>query len=140
MNAKKYLRQLGRAEANIKAKRERLAVLRDIACSPASPVISDMPKAPVRNTSRIENMVMKILELEDEIRNDEAVLRDEKTEALERIGRIPDPECQTVLISRYFKNETWEEIAQSIFYTERWIYKPHGRALQELDAILKEFS
>jgi len=99
-----------------------------------------MPKAPVRNTSRIENMVMKILELEDEIRNDEAVLRDEKTEALERIGRIPDPECQTVLISRYFKNETWEEIAQSMFYTERWIYKPHGRALQELDAILKEFS
>ncbi len=140
MNAKEYLRQLGRAEANIKAKKERLAALRDIACSPASPVISDMPKAPPRNTSRIENMVMKMLELEDEIRSDEAALREEKTEALERIGMIPDPECQTILIARYFRNQTWEEIAQSMFYTERWIYKLHGRALQELDTVLKEFS
>lgn len=140
MNAKEYLRQLGRAEANIKAKKERLAVLRDIACSPTSPVLSDMPKAPSRNTSRIENMVFKILELEEEIRNDEDNLKREKTKALELIGRIAEPECQTVLISRYFKNESWEDIASAMFYTERWIYKLHGRALQELDAILKEFS
>ena len=56
------------------------------------------------------------------------------------IGRLKNPNHQTVLISRYFKNESWEQIAADMFFTERWIYTLHGRALQELDDILTEFS
>lgn len=139
MNAKEYLRQLGRAEENIKAKEQRLAILHDIATSPSAPVLSDMPKAPNRNTSKFEDMIIKMLTLEDEIRRDEKNLREEQTYALELIGRIENPEYQTVLISRYFRKESWEDIAAAMFYTERWIYKLHGRALQAMDDVLEQF-
>jgi DNA-directed RNA polymerase specialized sigma24 family protein len=140
MTAKEYLRQLARFEANIKAKKERLFVLKEMARSVRSPVISDMPKNSPSETSRLEESVMKVISLESEITDDEARLVAEKTKALEMIGRLKNPDYQTVLISRYFKNESWDQIASDMFFTERWIYTLHGRALQELDEILKEFS
>jgi DNA-directed RNA polymerase specialized sigma24 family protein len=140
MTAKEYLRRLARFEANIKAKKERLSVLKEMAESVRSPVITDMPKGSPGGTSRLEESVMKMISLENEINNDEARLVAEKTKALEMIGKIQNPDYQTVLISRYFKNESWEQIATDMFFTERWIYTLHGRALQELDDILKEFS
>lgn len=140
MTAKEYLRRLARFEANIKAKRERLFVLKKMARSVRSPIISDMPKNSPSETSRLEESVMKVISLESEITDDEARLVAEKTKALELIGKLKNPDYQTVLISRYFKNESWDQIASDMFFTERWIYTLHGRALQELDEILKEFS
>lgn len=140
MTAKEYLRRLARFEANIKAKKERLSVLKEMAESVRSPVITDIPKGSPNGTSRLEESVLKMLRLENEITEDEVRLVAEKTKALEMIGRLKNPNHQTVLISRYFKNETWEQIASDMFFTERWIYSLHGRALQELDEILKEFS
>lgn len=140
MTAKEYLRRLARFEANIKAKKERLFVLKEMAESVRSPVISDKPKNSPSETSRLEESVMKVISLESEITNDEARLIAEKTKALELIGKLKNPDYQTVLISRYFKNESWDQIASDMFFTERWIYSLHGRALQELDEILKEFS
>lgn len=140
MNAKEYLKRIARSEANIKAKRERLAVMREMSVGIGSPEMSDMPKNPNHGTSRMEEAVVRMITLEQEIRRDEERLRTDKTAALDLIGRIPNPEYQTVLISRYFKNESWESIAEAMFYTERWIYKLHGWALQELDKILEQFS
>lgn len=137
MTAKEYLRRLARFEANIKAKKERLFVLKEMAESVRSPVISDMPKNSPSETSRLEESVMKVISLESEVTNDEARLIAEKTKALELIGKLKNPDYQTVLISRYFKNESWDQIASDMFFTERWIYTLHGRALQELDEILK---
>lgn len=140
MTAKEYLRRLARFEANIKAKKERLFVLKEMARSVHSPVISDMPKNSPGGTSRLEESVMKVISLENEITDDEARLVAEKTKVLELIGKLKNPDYQTVLISRYFKNESWDQIASDMFFTERWIYTLHGRALQEMDEILKEFS
>lgn len=140
MNAKEYLKRIARSEANIKAKKERLAVMREMAHSIGSPEMSDMPKNPNHGTSRLEESIVRMISLENEIRRDEERLCTDKTAALDLIGRIPNPEYQTVLISRYFKNESWESIAEAMFYTERWIYKLHGWALQELDKILEQFS
>lgn len=140
MNAKEYLKRIARTEANIKAKKERLAVMKEMAGSIGSPEMSDMPKNPNHGTSRLEQSIIKMISLEDEISRDEERLRTDKTAALDLIGRIPNPEYQTVLISRYFRNESWENIADAMFYTERWIYKLHGWALQELDEILKQFN
>lgn len=141
MNAKEYLKRIARSEANIRAKKERLAVMREMAHSIGSPEITDMPRNPNHGTSRLEDSVIRMLRLEEEIRRDEEKLRSSKTKALELIGKIPNPEYQTVLISRYFRNESWETIAAEMFYSERWIYRLHGYALEEMDGVLeKEFS
>ena len=84
--------------------------------------------------------VCKALDLEAEIRSDEIRLQEKKVFLLEIIGTIDICDCQTVLIKRYFEHLTWEEIASRMFYSIRWIYKLHGRALEEIDKKLKEGS
>ena len=138
MTAKEYFRRLARFEGNIKAKKERLFVLKEMAESVRSPVITDMPKSSPGGTSRLEESVMKMISLENEINDDEVRLINEKTKTLELIGRLKNPNHQTILISRYFKKESWEQIAADMSYSLRWVHTLHGRALDEVDRILSE--
>lgn len=133
MSGKDYLRKIARMELFIQSKKERLAVLKEMSSSISSPGFDDMPKSPNKGKSRLEETILKYIELENEIKADEENLEHEKLIILEAIGKIEEPEYQTVLISRYFKHQTWDEIANSLFYTKRWIYSLHGRALEKLD-------
>lgn len=133
MSGKEYLRKIARMELFIQSKKERLAVLKEMSSSISSPGFDDMPKSPNKGKSRLEETILKYIELENEIKADEENLEHEKLIILEAIGKIEEPEYQTVLISRYFKHQTWDEIANSLFYTKRWIYSLHGRALEKLD-------
>lgn len=133
MSGKDYLRKIARMELFIQSKKERLAVLKEMSSSISSPGFDDMPKSPNKGKSRLEETILKYIELENEIKADEENLEHEKLIVLEAIGKIEEPEYQTVLISRYFKHQTWDEIANSLFYTKRWIYSIHGRALEKLD-------
>lgn len=133
MTAKEYLRKISRMELFIQSKKERLAVLKEMSGSISSPIFDDMPQNPNKGISRLEETVLKYIELENEIKSDEENLEHEKLIVLEAIGRIEEPEYQTILISRYFKHQTWDEIANNLFYTKRWIYSLHGCALKRLD-------
>ena len=138
MNAKEYLRGLSREEARIKAKKERLSIMQDLARSVSSPSFSDLPKGKGSEHPRLEETIVKMLSLEEEIKRDEDELTERKTEALDYIGKIKEPDYQTVLISRYFRNESWEEISLNMFYSLRWVYSLHGYALEELDRVINE--
>lgn len=97
-----------------------------------------MPRNPNKGKSRLEETILKYIDLENEIKTDEEKLEHGKLIILEAIGKIEEPEYQTILISRYFKHQTWDEIANSLFYTKRWLYSLHGRALEKLDEKLME--
>lgn len=133
MSGKDYLRKIARMELFIQSKKERLAVLKEMSSSISSPGFDDMPKSPNKGKSRLEETILKYIELENEIKADEENLEHEKLIILEAIGKIEEPEYQTVLISRYFKHKTWDEIASNMFYSKRWIYSLHGSALKRLD-------
>lgn len=133
MTAKEKLRMLGRMELYIYSKKERLAVLKEMSRTVSSSKFDDMPKSSNRGRSKLEETVLKCINLEKEIKEDEERLENEKLIILELIGRIPEPEYQTVLISRYFKHKSWEDIANGLFYTKRWIYSLHGKALESLE-------
>ena len=138
MMAKECLRKIGRMELFIQTKKERLSVLKDMSSSISSPKIDDMPRNPNKGKSRIEETIIKCIDLEKEIKEDEEKLEHEKLIILDAISKIAEPEYQTILISRYFKHHTWDEIANSLFYSKRWIYSLHGRALVSLDEKLVE--
>ena len=133
MAAKEYLKKIARMESYIQSKKERLAVLKEMSSGISSPKFDDMPRNPNKGRSRLEETILKYIDLENEIKEDEKKLEYEKLYLLEAIGRIEEPEYQTILISRYFKHQSWDDIAQSLFYTKRWIYSLHGRALERLD-------
>lgn len=133
MVAKEYLKKIARMESYIQSKKERLAVLKEMSSGISSPKFDDMPRNPNKGRSRLEETILKYIDLENEIKEDEKKLEYEKLYLLEAIGRIEEPEYQTILISRYFKHQSWDDIANSLFYTKRWIYSLHGRALERLD-------
>lgn len=133
MAAKEYLKKIARMESYIQSKKERLAVLKEMSSGISSPKFDDMPRNPNKGRSRLEETILKYIDLENEIKEDEKKLEYEKLYLLEAIGRIEEPEYQTILISRYFKHQSWDDIANSLFYTKRWLYSLHGRALEKLD-------
>ena len=138
MTAKESLRKIARMEQFIQTKKERLAVLKDMSSNISSPRFDDMPRNPNKGKSRLEETILKYIDLENEIKADEEKLEHEKLIILEAIGKIEEPEYQPILISRYFKHQTWDEIAICLFYTKRWLYSLHGRALERLDEKLME--
>ncbi len=133
MTAKESFKQLARMDAFIDAKKQRVDALKALASSTGSPNLSGMPKNPSKSLSPMADAVCKALDLEAEIRSDEAKLQEKKVYLLELIGTLDSSDHQTVLIKRYFEHLSWENIASSMFYTTRWIYKLHGRALEEID-------
>lgn len=133
MAAKEYLKKIARMESYIQSKKERLAVLKEMSSGISSPKFDDVPRNPNKGRSRLEETILKYIDLENEIKEDEKKLEYEKLYLLEAIGRIEEPEYQTILISRYFKHQSWNDIANSLFYTKRWLYSLHGRALERLD-------
>ena len=138
MTAKEYFRAIARMESIIEAKKQRSDALKALASSASSPNLSGMPKNPSQSLSPMADAVCKALDLDAEIYEDEAALQEKKVFMLELIGTLDSSDNQTVLIKRYFEHLSWENIASSMFYSVRWIYKLHGSALEEMDKKLRE--
>jgi len=128
MTAKEYLKQAGLLDTRINSKIEQVSSLHDLATK-AVTTLSDMPGSPNRNTHKMENIIVKILMLENEINSDIDKLVDLKNEILHVINAIPEEECRVVLEKRYLGRETFEQIASELGYGLDNIYRIHGKAL-----------
>ena len=57
---------------------------------------------------------------------------DLKKEATENINRIQDSRCRIVLSMYYLSNLTFEEIAENVHYSYRWVRRIHKKGIKEL--------
>lgn len=131
MTAKEYLGQAYRLDQRINSKLEQVMSLRDLTTR-ATATMSDMPGGGSRNVYRMQDIIGKIIDLEDEINQDIDALVDLKREMVATIKAVADPECQTLLELRYLCFKTWEQIAVDMQYSTRNIYKLHDRAIKEI--------
>ena len=91
MTAKQYLMRVASADQMINSKLEQIETLRNMA-SMGSKLMTDMPGSPNRNIHRMENTIVKIVELEKEINRDIDKLVDLKTEVYAVINAIKNAE------------------------------------------------
>ena len=131
MTAKEYLGQAYRLDQRINSKLEQVMSLRDLTTK-ATATMSDMPGGGSRNVYRMQDIIGKIIDLEDEINQDIDALVDLKREMVATIKAVADPECQTLLELRYLCFKTWEQIAVDMQYSTRNIYKLHDRAIKDI--------
>ena len=110
MTAKQYLKQARYLDERINTKIAQVSSLHDLATK-ATSTLSDMPGSPTRNTHRMEDIIIKILMLENEINADIDNLVDLKDEILSVIKAVDDEECRLLLEKRYLNFEQWEDIA-----------------------------
>ncbi len=137
MNAKEYLNQAFRIDQRINSKLEQVASLHALATK-ATSTMTDMPGSPNRNIHRMEDILIKIMELEDEINADIDKLVDLKAEITETIKAVDHLEYQTLLEKRYLCFQTWERIAVDMDYDLRWVYRMHNKALDAVQKIMKQ--
>ena len=79
-----------------------------------------------------DDCVGRIIDLENEIRNDMNELLDLKRKIMAIIKAVDNPEHQALLEKRYLCYLSWEKIAVDMGYDLRYIHKLHNRALENV--------
>lgn len=128
MTAKEYLSQAYRIDQRINSKLEQISALREL-LNKTSNVLSDMTGNPNKDRSRVEDYVVKIVDMEKELDEDIDRLISLKADIMHTIKTVKDTECQMLLEDRYLRFLTWEAIADNMGYTVRNVYILHGKAL-----------
>jgi hypothetical protein len=135
LSAKEYLSQAYRIDQRINSKLEQIRSLRILAEKAGAALSEVPPDKNNRNVHRMEDVIVKMLDLEDEINADLQRLIDLKHEVVTIIKCVESPELQTLLELRYLCFNTWEEISVALHLDIRWLHRLHNKALNEVDAI-----
>ena len=98
--------QAYRIDQRINSKLEQVSSLRDLSTK-ATSTFSDVPPSGTRNVHRMEDVICKIVMLENEINAEIDHLVDLKREIREVISAVKNLECQTLLELRYLCFKTW---------------------------------
>lgn len=131
MTAKEYLSQAYRLDKRIDSKIEQLKSLNLLATKCTS-TLSDMPKSQSISNSRLEDTVVKIVDLQEEINRDIYSLVDLKRDIVRTIKSVQNPEYQIILELRYLCFKTWEEIAVQMNCSIDNVFKIRKNALKSV--------
>ena len=126
MTAKEYLSQYQKLNVRINAKLEQLERLRELSTK-VSPSSSSC--APGGVSDRVGAIVAKICDEENKINEMIDRLINLKSEIERTIAAVPDETYRTLLELRYINGKTFEQIADEMYYTYKWVCVLHGRAL-----------
>ena len=128
MTAKEYLSQAYRIDQRINSKLEQITSLRELA-KKATSTLTDAPRSPNRGNQSMENVIIKMIDLETEINADIDTLVDLKREIVTVIKGVESPEHQTLLELRYLCFKSWEQIAVDMGFNSKYIFHIHDSAL-----------
>lgn len=131
MTAKEYLSQAYRIDRRIDAKIEQVASLRNLATK-ATSTLSDSAPSGSRNIHRMEDVIVKIIDFENDINAEIDSLVDLKREITSVIKAVPNLEYQTLLELRYLCFKSWEDIADEMNYSIQHIYRIREKAFKEV--------
>ena len=131
MTAKEYLGQAYRLDQRINSKLEQVLSLRELTTK-ATATMSDMPGGGSRNVYKMQDIIGKIVDLENEINADIDKLVDLKREMVAVIKAVEHPEYQTLLELRHLCFKTWEQIAVEMGYSLEHTIRMHRKALEKV--------
>ena len=130
MTAKEYLRQLKYLDNRINAKLLEREQIRTIA---EKTTVSLSEKVQTSSGNKIDDVVVRLVELEELINKDIDKLVELREEARNKINRISNDKYKIVLSMYYLSNKTFEDVAELTNMSLRWIYILHGKALKEFE-------
>ena len=131
MSPKDYLSQARWLDMRINSKLLQVESLHSLATK-ATSTLSDAPHSGNRNIRRMEDIIHKIVALENEINGDIDRLVDLKRDITECIQSVEIMEHQSLLEKRYLCLMTWEQIAAETGCSVRNIHLMHGEALKKV--------
>ena len=133
MTAKEYLSQARYLDARINTKIKQLEALNTLATS-ATSVLTGMPHSHNKATSKMADIVDKIVDLQAEINRDIDALVDLKGEMRSKLEMVPAEDYKAILEMRYLCFMSWEQIASNLGLSVPYTYKLHDRALKGFES------
>lgn len=134
MTAKEYLRSIRNADENINYRLSELSKLR-------AEITSISPKT---GGERVQTggdkdpmkAVDRLVTLEAEINAEIDRYTELRVKTREMISQMTNDRYKAILIEYYLNGKTWEQVAESLNIERRWLFRLHGRALQQFEKIL----
>jgi len=137
MTAKEYLGQAYRLDQHINIKLHQIESLRSltqrVTASYDGEVVSH-----TRNVTSLQDTIIHLMEAEEELNREIDKLVALKVEIGKVIARVRNESYRLILEMRYLCFQPWDVIAANMHYSRRWVRKQHDRAVEVVDAILKE--
>lgn len=117
MTAKEYLQQAFYLDRLIETNQVQLEQFHQLSVS-------------IQTNGRSDYFTAKIFELETIIQSDLNQYTKTKIEILNTIKNVKDEKLRLILQKRYLDFKIWEDIAEEINYTGRWLRILHKKALK----------
>lgn len=135
MAVKEFLRSVREQNRLLRAYEQELEDLRRRAYNISSPKLGD--KIQSNHLATLDEIVDKLDSQIEKVNAAWDELIDKRDNAKALIDKVEDKSARCVLYRYYILIQAWEQIAVEMNYTIRWVYKLHGKALQDLE---KEFT
>lgn len=131
MTAKEYLQQAYTIDRRIGLDIQKLEAARSSLHGRAVNYRSDGTRSGSRE-NRIENAIIRVLEYEEKIGAEIDELTEKRQEIEKVINSVPDDVQREILTRRYLLYQKWELVAEEMHRDLRWIYRLHGKAVENL--------
>lgn len=115
----------------IEGKVEQIQELSDLVTR-ATSALSDMPGNKSRNISRMEDIIVRIIDLQAEIGDEINKLLLRKKQIQDCINQVDNIEGRMVLEKRYLMNYKWESIADECDRGLRQVFRIHETSLKNI--------
>lgn len=131
MEVKQLLRQVRKYDVMVQRKTDEVTSLRASVVYETPAMGGDYINA-TSNPHRKEDSILRLVVLEKSLGQTIIKLTEIKKLAMDVIDSLQNPLWVDMLYRRYFADETWEQIAEHMGKSKRWVLKLHGEALVEL--------
>jgi len=135
MTAIDYLSQTWQADRIINVKLEEVQQLRSLA-EKATSVISMSSPSGTRNVHRMEDTIVKMVDLQNEIAVDIERLLAVRKDITDTIGKLENVTHQALLKLRYLCYKDWSDIAVELSYHRKYILQLHKQALKNVEKLI----
>lgn len=132
MTAKEFLSRAYLLDQQINCKLEQISTLRELACRCTSNITDERVNS-TKDNSKMENIILKIVDLEREINIDIDRLVDLKKEISIAIATVKNPVHRLILELRYITGKDWQAIADELHYDICHVQRVHGQCLKNFN-------
>lgn len=129
MTAKEFLRQIRTVDRRIEETAERLQRIRARLETGRMSNLTGMPRGGGVDWTETAD---RVIELERRLQAQISEMCRQKQGAIEAIDRVEEARLREVLELYYLDGYTWEQVAERMTLDKRWVYRLHGRALQQV--------
>lgn len=137
MTAKEYLNQARLLNTKYRAKQDEVTAIEALLLQAVN---YGNETHTVGNNNKNEKIILKLMELQDELNRQLLELMDKQEEITKTIDKVQNAVELAVLHKRYAQFKGWSQIAIELDYSPAQIYRVHASALESVDKILKDES